>query len=164
MLQSLPVLARSIGRRAPAFARSVAVRQQFRCFSVSSLKAAELKYTKSHEWVKLDNKTATLGISAHAQEELGEIVYVDLPEVGSEYKAGDSFGAVESVKAAADVYSPLAGKVIGVNDTLSSEPSLVNSSPTDKGWMIKIEVGDSAPFKDLMDQKAYDEYVKESAH
>lgn len=118
---------------------------------------AELKYTKDHEWLKLDGRTATVGITDHAQSALGDIVYVDLPKVGKELKAGDTFGVVESIKAVSDLYAPAAGKVVEVNSALSADPSQINREPHAGAWMIKLELA-SEP-AGLMDSAAYTAYV-----
>ena len=119
-----------------------------------------LKYTKDHEWVKLDGSNATIGITEFAQEELGEIVFVELPSVGREYKAGDTLCVVESTKAASDVYAPIAGKVVAVNEALNDSPDLVNSSPYKEGWMVKFEGVDSGEVMKLMGCKAYGEHAQ----
>ncbi|XP_039006507.1 glycine cleavage system H protein 2, mitochondrial-like [Hibiscus syriacus] len=103
----------------------------------------DLKYADSHEWVKVTGNAATIGITDHAQDHLGDVVYVELPEVGASVKQGDSFGAVESVKATSDVNSPVSGKVVEVNEELANSPALVNSSPYEDGWIIKVEMNDS---------------------
>ena len=122
---------------------------------------AELKYTKDHEWLKLDGKTATVGITDHAQGALGDIVYVDLPKVGKELKAGDTFGVVESIKAVSDLYAPAAGKVVDVNSALTADPSQINREPHDGAWMIKLELSSEAQGEPagLMDSAAYTAYV-----
>ncbi|MED6219142.1 NAD-dependent glutamate dehydrogenase [Stylosanthes scabra] len=121
----------------------------------------DLKYADSHEWVKVDGKSATVGITDHAQDHLGDVVYVELPEVGRTLTQGDSFGAVESVKATSDVYSPVSGKVIQVNEELSSSPALINSSPYKDGWIIKVEMSDSGEVNNLMDSDHYSKFCEE---
>ncbi|MEN9723357.1 MAG: hypothetical protein RJB38_1343 [Pseudomonadota bacterium] len=116
-----------------------------------------LKYTKDHEWLKVDGKIATIGITDHAQSALGDIVYVDLPKVGRELKAHETFGVVESIKAVSDLYSPAAGKVLEVNSSLIDDPSQINRDPHDKAWMIKMEL--SAEAQDLMEAGNYEAYV-----
>lgn len=116
---------------------------------------ADLLYTKDHEWAKVQGTTATIGITHHAQDALGEIVFVDLPEVGRQLKKGDTFGAVESIKAVSDLYSPVSGKVVQVNKDLSSEPGRINSDPYDSAWMVKVELANPSDLKDLLDAKAY---------
>lgn len=107
----------------------------------------DLKYTESHEWIAENNDDAniTIGITEHAQEQLGEIVYVGLPEVGTQYEAGDTVVVVESVKAASDIYSPLKGEVIEVNETLDDNPALVNNSPYEEGWLFRLRVIEDNP-------------------
>ena len=103
---------------------------------------SDLKFLDSHEWVKLDDNTVIVGISDHAQNELGEVVFVELPAIGDEFISGDEAAVVESVKAASEVYTPISGEVIEVNDTLEENPELVNTSPYEEGWFFKLEVSD----------------------
>jgi glycine cleavage system H protein len=118
---------------------------------------SDLKYAKSHEWLKLsDDGTAVVGITDYAQNSLGDITYVQLPKVGATLKAGDSFGVVESVKAASDVYSPVSGTVIEVNKALDSAPETVNQAPYDGGWILKLKVTDATSAAGLMDASAYE--------
>lgn len=120
-----------------------------------------IKYTKEHEWVQLnDDQTATVGITVHAQEALGDVVFVDLPEVGKVLASGDIAGVVESVKAAADVYMPLAGEVIEINEALRDDPALANTDPLGAGWFFKMRIADIAAFNALMDEPAYAELLK----
>ncbi|XP_022927060.1 glycine cleavage system H protein 2, mitochondrial-like [Cucurbita moschata] len=121
----------------------------------------DLKYATSHEWVKVEGDKATIGITDHAQDHLGDVVYVELPEVGTSVKQDSSFGAVESVKATSDINSPVSGKIVEVNDKLSSSPALVNSSPYENGWIIKVEVSDSNELKNLMDSEQYSKFCEE---
>ena len=102
----------------------------------------DLKFLDSHEWIKVDNNTAIVGISDHAQNELGEVVFVELPAIGDEFVLGDEAAVVESVKAASEVYTPISGEVIEVNDTLEESPELVNTSPYEEGWFFKLKVSD----------------------
>ncbi|BBJ28252.1 glycine cleavage system protein GcvH [Athalassotoga saccharophila] len=120
------------------------------------------KYLKTHEWAELDGKIATVGISNHAQEQLGDVVYVNLPEVGKTVKAGEVFCSVESVKSASDVYAPVSGKIKEVNKALESTPELINKSAEGDGWIAKIEVSNPKEFDNLLDKAAYDKFVKES--
>lgn len=120
---------------------------------------AELKYTKEHEWVRVDGNKVTVGITDHAQSSLGDVVFVELPKVGRELKAGETFGVVESIKAVSDLYSPLAGKVVEVNAALPDEPSKVNQEPYGSAWMIKLELENAGDLAGLMDSKAYQAYV-----
>lgn len=125
---------------------------------------SNLRYTKSHEWV-LDNGdgTVTLGITDHAQEALGDVVFVELPEVGQELDAGEEFGVIESVKAASDLYAPLAGEVIDVNETLEDAPETVNESPYDKGWIAKLKLSDASSLDNLLDAEAYGATIESDA-
>eukprot|EP00029_Vermamoeba_vermiformis_P008151 TRINITY_DN3732_c0_g1_i1.p1 TRINITY_DN3732_c0_g1~~TRINITY_DN3732_c0_g1_i1.p1 ORF type:complete len:165 (+),score=51.47 TRINITY_DN3732_c0_g1_i1:31-525(+) len=130
-----------------------------------STKAPEnLKYLKSHEWVKIENGVGTIGISDYAQGALGDIVFVDLPDVGKKVHQSGTVGAVESVKSASDIYSPLSGEVLEVNENLKSTPDLVNKSPYTDGWMVKIKLtGGQSEVASLLDSKAYLKVVEEAA-
>ncbi len=121
---------------------------------------SETRYTKEHEWVRRDGDVVTVGISDHAQEQLGDIVFVELPELGRKLKKGDAMAVVESVKAASDVYAPVSGEVIEVNEALNDDPALVNSSPEDEGWFCKLKPDDPAELDDLMDADAYRAFVE----
>ncbi|XP_077244549.1 glycine cleavage system H protein 2, mitochondrial-like [Tasmannia lanceolata] len=121
----------------------------------------DLKYADSHEWVKVDGTSATVGITDHAQDHLGDVVYVELPDVGASVTQGSSFGAVESVKATSDINSPISGKVIEVNQELSNSPGLVNASPYDSGWIIKVEMSKSGEVSSLMDSEQYSKFCEE---
>ena len=123
---------------------------------------AELQYTKSHEWIKIEGDSATVGISDYAQDSLGDVVYVELPDVGASYEAGQPFGAVESVKAASDLYLPVGGEVIEVNQPLLNQPELLNSDPYGDGWLIKIKLAPGVGA--LMSAEAYEKYVDEIKH
>jgi glycine cleavage system H protein len=123
---------------------------------------AELQYTKTHEWIKIEGDTATVGISDYAQDALGDVVYVELPDVGTNYEAGQPFGAVESVKAASDLYLPVAGEVTEVNEPLLNQPELLNSDPYGEGWLIKIKVAQGVGA--LMSAEHYEKYVDEIKH
>ena len=119
------------------------------------------KYTPDHEWINIeDHEAAVVGITAHAQDALGDVVFVDLPQVGKSYNKGDVAGVVESVKAAADIYMPVSGEVVEVNEALRSDPSLANSDPLGDGWFFKIKVSDMSQFDQLMDAPAYDSLLK----
>jgi glycine cleavage system H protein len=120
----------------------------------------ELKYTKEHEWAKIEGNTATFGITDYAQNHLGDVVFVELPEVGSEFKAGESYSAVESVKAASDIYAPLSGEVTEINSGLEDHPELLNQSPYDKGWIVKFKLTDADEAAKLMDAAGYAEFVE----
>lgn len=119
------------------------------------------KFTPDHEWINIeDHDAAVVGITLHAQDALGDVVYVDLPEVGRSYAKGDVAGVVESVKAAADIYMPVTGEVVEVNEALRADPALANSDPMGAGWFFKVKVGDMAQFDELMDPPAYDALLK----
>ena len=119
----------------------------------------ELRYSKEHEWVKLEGSNARIGITDYAQDELGDVVYVELPEVGLEVSANDAFITVESVKAASDVYAPVSGVVLEVNGELENQPELVNASAHDEGWMAVIEMSDPSEFDKLMTAEEYEDFV-----
>ncbi len=120
---------------------------------------ADLKYTKEHEWVRIEGDIATFGISDHAQEALGDIVFVELPEIGRELTPGDAFAVVESVKAVSDVYAPMAGEVIAVNEMLEEEPEKINTDPYGAGWIVRVKTsGDTA---ELLDEAAYTTFLEE---
>nr|WP_314492179.1 glycine cleavage system protein GcvH [uncultured Chryseobacterium sp.] len=115
----------------------------------------DLHYSKEHTWVRIDNKTATVGITAFAQNELGEIVYVDLPNVNYNFKQDEVFGSVEAIKTVSDLFMPLSGKIIETNEQLLKEPTLVNSNPFDNGWMVKIEIEDLRETENLLTAEQY---------
>ena len=121
----------------------------------------DLKYTEEHEWVQVEEDIVTIGITDFAQEQLGDVVFVELPEVGDEVDAGKSFGVVESVKAVSDIYAPVSGDVVEVNDGLPDEPETINSSPYDDGWLIKIKLTDPSELDDLMDAESYQEFIEQ---
>jgi glycine cleavage system H protein len=121
---------------------------------------ADLKYTRNDEWIRIENGAATVGITDYAQDQLNDIVYVELPDVGADYKKGDSFGVVESVKAASDIYLPVGGKITGANSKIESEPELVNTDPYGDGWLVKIQIANAADAADLMDADAYAQYCE----
>jgi glycine cleavage system H protein len=123
----------------------------------------ELKYTQDHEWVRADGDAATIGITDHAQNALGDVVFVDLPEVGREVAAGEAIAVVESVKAASDVYAPIAGRIVEVNSALTDDPGLINREPTGEGWFFKIEPSDASSITALMDEAAYAAFVDSQA-
>lgn len=116
---------------------------------------SEKRYTEDHEWVELDGSVATVGITDYAQEQLGDIVYVELPETGSKVAKGDSFIVVESVKAASDVYAPVSGEILAINDSLESDPALINSGAEGDGWLVRMRLDDAAQIENLMDTDAY---------
>ncbi len=120
---------------------------------------ADLKFTKEHEWVRIDGDTATFGITDHAQEALGDIVFVELPEIGRTIEAGEAYAVVESVKAVSDVYAPVAGDVVEVNEALEGEPELVNSDPYGAGWIAKVTIGDGQV--ELLNDDEYATFLEE---
>jgi len=119
------------------------------------------KYTKTHEWISVEGDVAVVGITDHAQEKLGDVVYVNLPAVGKTVKKGEVLATIESVKSAADVYAPVSGEVTEVNDRLRSEPELVNKSPEGEGWLVKVKVFDLGELNDLLDEPAYRKFCEE---
>jgi glycine cleavage system H protein len=118
-----------------------------------------MRFTKDHEWVVLQGDVATVGITAHAAEQLGDVVFVETPEVGKTVKAGDAFAVVESVKAASDVYAPISGEVVEANGELGAAPETVNASPEDGGWFAKVKLSDPSEYEALMDRAAYDAFL-----
>lgn len=120
----------------------------------------ELKYTEDHEWVLVEGDIVTVGITDFAQDQLGDIVFVELPEVGDTLEEGKTFGVVESVKAVSDVYAPVGGEVVEINEELPDEPEALNNSPYEAGWMVKIKQTDPAALDGLMDVAAYHEFVE----
>jgi glycine cleavage system H protein len=122
----------------------------------------ELKYTKDHEWVKLKGEEAVIGITDHAQSELGDITFIDLPRPGQKVKQSDGIATIESVKAASEIYSPVSGEVLSINETLIDAPETVNTSPYEDGWICKISVAGVKEPDGLMDHAEYEEYLRES--
>ncbi len=122
---------------------------------------AELKYTKEHEWVRVDGATATVGITDYAQGELGDIVFVELPNVGDAIEQAGTFGTIEAVKAVSDMYSPVTGKVIEVNTALDDEPMIINRDPYGDGWIMKIELSNESELGQLLDVEGYKELVSQ---
>ena len=120
----------------------------------------DLQYTKSHEWVRIEGDTATIGITDHAQDELGDVVFVELPEEGDTFDAGESFGTVESVKAVSDLYAPVGGEVVEVNSTLEDAPENINEDPYGEGWIVKLRTTDEA---DLLSPEEYEKVVEEES-
>ncbi|EKF73116.1 glycine cleavage system H protein [Alcanivorax hongdengensis A-11-3] len=116
---------------------------------------AELRYASSHEWAKNDDGTVTVGITEHAQDAMGDLVYVELPEVGQVVAAGDEAGVVESVKAASDIYAPVSGEVVAINEALEDEPELVNNAPYEGGWLFKIQLSDESELDSLLTADQY---------
>ncbi len=124
----------------------------------------ELKYTKDHEWVRLEGNRAVVGITDFAQSQLGDVVFVEVPEVGAEVAAGNGFSVVESVKAVSDIYAPLSGTVVEVNEALADAPEVVNQDPYGEGWIAVIEITDMSELDNLLDSEAYEKLAAEEAH
>ncbi len=121
----------------------------------------ELKYTEEHEWILVEEEIVTIGITDYAQDSLGDIVFVELPEVGATLEAGKPFGVVESVKAVSDIYAPVSGEVVEINEELVGAPEVINTSPYEDGWMIKIKLSDTSQLSDLLDADEYQEFIEE---
>jgi glycine cleavage system H protein len=120
---------------------------------------SNLQYTKDHEWAKIENGVATIGITDFAQGELGDIVFVELPEAGKSFNAGDAFGTIEAVKTVTDLFSPISGKIVAINEGLDSDPGKVNSDPYGDGWLVKIRLSDTDEKDGLMSSIAYEEII-----
>jgi glycine cleavage system H protein len=122
----------------------------------------DLKYTSEHEWIRIEGDIADVGVTDYAQDALGDVVFLEIPEVGSNVEKGETFGVVESVKAVSDLYAPLSGEVIKANEVLVDAPELINEHPYDDGWMIAIKMSDTEELKELMNVDDYETYVKEN--
>ena len=122
------------------------------------------RYAKSHEYVHVEGEIGTLGITDYAQKELGDVVFVELPQVGSQLEAGDELGSIESVKAVSELFSPVSGEVVEVNEKLADNPELVNTDPYGDGWMIRIRLSDPTELDDLMTAEEYEEYCETESH
>ncbi|MFA5645230.1 MAG: glycine cleavage system protein GcvH [Candidatus Ratteibacteria bacterium] len=120
----------------------------------------ELRYTKEHEWIRIEGGKGTVGITEYAQESLGDITFVELPSLGFEVEGKKKLASIESVKAASDIYAPVSGKVVEINAEIESSPELVNQSPYEKGWVVRIEIRDLSEEQDLLTPEAYEEYLK----
>jgi glycine cleavage system H protein len=120
----------------------------------------DLLYTKEHEWIRVDDDVCVLGITEYAQQELGEVVFVELPEVGQVFDANDEIGTIESVKAVSEIFTPVAGEILEVNETVSDDPELLNDDPHGEGWLVKIRFSSAADLKELMDAEKYAAYVE----
>lgn len=121
---------------------------------------SETRYTKDHEWIRVDGEEGVMGITSYAAEQLGDVVFVELPEVGKSFKQGDEMAVVESVKAASEVYAPVSGEIVAVNDALDGEPGKVNEAPDGEGWFVKIKIADKGELDALMDDAAYKAHVE----
>jgi glycine cleavage system H protein len=124
---------------------------------------ADLKYDKEHEWVRVEGDAAVVGISDFAQDQLGEVVYVDLPSVGDELVAGETFGEIESVKSVSELYAPVSGTILEVNGDLDKSPETINSDPYGSGWMVKVALADASQLDDLMSSEDYESFVANEA-
>ncbi|MBV9690580.1 MAG: glycine cleavage system protein GcvH [Ktedonobacteraceae bacterium] len=122
---------------------------------------SDLRYTKDHEWVRVEGTQATIGITDHAQKQLGDVVFVELPKAGDTFSLSDPMGSLESVKAVAEFYAPLSGKVNEINDAVNDEPELVNTDPYGEGWLVKIQIADSSQLSQLLSADQYKEYIKQ---
>ena len=127
-------------------------------------KPEEVKFTKTHEWVHIQGQEAVIGLSEHAQKEMGDIVFVELPKAAQDVEKEKPCAVVESVKAAFDIYAPLSGKIAALNDEVSKDPALINQSPMDKAWLFKIQMSDPEQANSMMDWGAYQEFVKQNSH
>lgn len=123
----------------------------------------DLQYTKEHEWIEVDGSNGTIGITDHAQSELGDVVFIELPEKGSEFQTGESFGSVESVKAVSEIYMPVDGEILKTNSKLEDSPESINSDPYGDGWIVRIKLKDPSQADELMNASEYEEYLKEEA-
>jgi len=121
----------------------------------------EVRYTKEHEWIQLDGEVATIGITNHAQESLGDIVFVDLPEIGKVVSAGDDASVIESVKAASDIYSPVDGEIVEINNNLNDNAALINEKAESEGWIFKVKIIDIKQLENLMNSSDYEEFLKQ---
>jgi len=120
----------------------------------------DLKYTNEHEWARIEGDVATVGITDYAQESLGDVVYIETPEIGTKVKKGEELGSIESVKAVSDVFSPISGEIVEVNEELADHPEYINQSPYDKGWIVKIKISNPEEADELMDNTKYEKFVK----
>jgi len=120
----------------------------------------DIKYTKEHEWVSLDGETATIGITDYAQSQLGDIVFVEFPDINSEINQNETFGVIEAVKTVADLFAPVSGEIIEVNSSLEDSPNFINSDPYGSGWIIKVKINDSNEYNGLMSSDVYEEHIQ----
>ena len=123
----------------------------------------DLKYSKNHEWVRVSGNIATIGLTDYAQDQLGEIVFIELPDEGEEFEKDDAFGVVESVKSVNDVYAPVSGRIVELNDPAVDSPEVTNEDPYGEGWLVKLELSDPKELSDLMSSKDYGAYIKEES-
>lgn len=121
----------------------------------------KIRFSKDHEWIRVDDGEGTVGITDYAQKQLGDVVFVELPEVGARFNGGDEAAVVESVKAASEIYAPAAGEVTAVNSALDDDPAKVNSSPDDEGWFFRLKLDDEGEIEDLMDEEAYQAFLED---
>ena len=121
---------------------------------------SDIKYTKDHEWVSLDGETATIGITDYAQSQLGDIVFVEFPDINSEINQNETFGVIEAVKTVADLFAPVSGEIIEVNSSLEDSPNFINSDPYGSGWIIKVKINDSNEYNGLMSSDVYEEHIQ----
>ena len=124
---------------------------------------ADYRYTKDHEWIKVEGSIGTIGITAYAQQELGDVVFVELPKIGTEIKAGQSFGTIESVKAVSEIFSPVSGKITETNSALADSPEKINQDPHRSAWLVKLQLADPKDTQNLMDAAAYEAYISAQA-
>ncbi|MBI4655869.1 MAG: glycine cleavage system protein GcvH [Elusimicrobia bacterium] len=127
-------------------------------------KAEELKYTKTHEWLFIEGNTAVAGLSEHAQKEIGDVVFVELPKKGRKVEKEKPCAVVESVKSAFDIYAPVSGEITELNESLNSEPALINQSPLENGWLFKLKISNPDETDSLMDYSSYQEFIKQNVH
>lgn len=123
----------------------------------------DLKYSKEHEWVRVSGNIATIGVSDYAQDQLGEVVFIELPDEGEEFEKDDAFGVIESVKSVNDIYAPVTGRIMEVNDPVVDSPEIINEDPYGEGWLVKIEISDLKELGELMSAKDYEAYIKEES-
>jgi glycine cleavage system H protein len=126
-----------------------------------STNPGDLKYSKEHEWVRVNGAQAIIGITSYAQKQLGDIVFIELPKVGASSDLGDPIGSIESVKAVAEIYMPLTGKIIKINNEVSDDPELVNTDPYGEGWLVELQIANTSQLKNLMSADQYEQYIKD---
>lgn len=126
-----------------------------------STNPSDLKYTRDHEWVRVSGTQATIGITSFAQQQLGDVVFIELPKTGAMLEQGEAIGTIESVKSVAEIYMPLKGKIVEINEALNGEPEMVNDDPYSDGWLVQIQIADPSQVKSLMTADKYDEFIRE---